>query len=71
MVDKRWVVAHNDWSAEQIVKQVYQGKRKQEQVILTNPNKAFKVLNKLPPAHQGKFSVFEVYFDANKVRKHG
>ncbi len=62
---KKYIIARSEWNDEEVLKDVYRGKRKK---LFDTKDIAEEFLKEFPPARQAMYQVFTVNYDERLIQ---
>lgn len=69
VLEKRYMVARNEWAARHILKRIRQGGIIPEAVLFKSSKEAYGRRSRMRPMQQDSYSVFEINYLAKKEPK--
>jgi hypothetical protein len=70
MIEKKYVVAKNDYVVSHLMKKIYSGRVSDyDKILLRSQNDAVRKIQRYPYGIQELYSIYEVKFDRNEIVK--
>lgn len=66
MIQEKFLIARNGWSAKHILARVSRGEILPEAVLFDNQKSAFKRISSMRPMQQSNYSVFKINWISNE-----